>query len=65
MNLVEEGTQLFGEGLTRRGLRTLEQAFLIDTENAELSHTIGEAYFQLNKTTEAGHLSQACTWHRA
>ncbi len=53
-NLVEEGTQLFGEGHPRRGLRTLEQAFLLDTENAELSFTIGEAYFQLGKSAEAG-----------
>ena len=53
LDLVEEGTLLFGEGHIRRGLRTLEQAFLLDTENAELSYTIGEAYFQLNKTTEA------------
>lgn len=54
MNLIEEGTQLFGEGHLRRGLRTLEQAFLLDTENAELSFTIGEAYFQLGKATESG-----------
>lgn len=54
LDLVEEGTLLFGEGHIRRGLRTLEQAFLLDTENSELSYTIGEAYFQLNKTTEAG-----------
>jgi len=54
VNLVEEGTQLLSEGHPRRGLRTLEQAFLLDGSNAELSFTIGEAYFQLGKTTEAG-----------
>lgn len=53
INLVEEGTQLISEGHPRRGLRTLEQALLLDEENAELNFTIGECYFQLGKAIDA------------
>ncbi len=52
--LIEEGTQLFGEGHPRRGLRALEQALLLHSENSELCFTIGEAYFQLGKWPDAG-----------
>src|SRR6187455_1276656 len=52
-SMVETGTQLISEGHSRRGLKALEGAYELDGENAELSFTIGEAYFTLGKTSEA------------
>jgi tetratricopeptide (TPR) repeat protein len=52
-DLVEEGTLLISEGRTRRGLRMLESALLLDDHNAELSFTIGEYYFHLSKSLES------------
>jgi tetratricopeptide (TPR) repeat protein len=52
-DLVEEGTMLISEGRTRRGLRMLENALLLDDRNAELCFTIGEYYFHLGKSLEA------------
>lgn len=52
-DLVEEGTLLISEGRTRRGLRMLENALLLDEHNAELSFTIGEYYFHLGKSLES------------
>ncbi len=53
VDLVEEGTLLITEGRTRRGLRMLEAALVMDEHNPELSFTIGEYYFQLGKQLEA------------
>lgn len=53
IDLVEEGTLLISEGRTRRGLRMLESALLLDERNPELCFTIGEYYFHLGKSLEA------------
>jgi tetratricopeptide (TPR) repeat protein len=53
IDLVEEGTLLITEGRTRRGLRTLESALALDEHNSELSFTIGEYYFHMNKSLDA------------
>lgn len=60
IDLVEEGTDFISEGHTRRGLRLLESALILDDHNAELSFTIGEYYFHLGKAAEA-----AAYLHRA
>lgn len=50
---VEEGTLLITEGRTRRGLRLLENALVMDENNAELSFTVGEYYFHLGKSLDS------------
>jgi len=53
VDLVEEGTLLITEGRTRRGLRMLENALLLDEMNAELCFTIGEYNFHMGKSLDA------------
>lgn len=52
-SLVEKGARLIGEGRSRRGLRSLEDALLLDDRNVELRFILGEAYFILGRNPEA------------
>lgn len=52
-NLVAEGTSLISAGHLRRGLRTLENALLLDPQNPELNFTIGEYHFHLSDASAA------------